>query len=155
MVRVLLTSGRLRWRWLSVTSPPTTPNLIRTTRTIVAILRRSLPTTIQTGHHNTLTITIPTRVGLRDTRANETKFSGTAMVRAALTMTMLTAAATIRGSTNRVSIANRSGHILRGAPSMLTTALKKVMTTNRAGTNSNYLLMSSEALKVLMGYYFL
>jgi hypothetical protein len=44
---------------------------------------------------------------------------------------------------------------LRGAPSMLTTALKKVMTTNRAGTNSNYLLMSSEALTVLMGYYFL
>lgn len=94
-------------------------------------------------------------MGLRDTRANETTFSGTAMVRAALTMTMLTAAATIRGSTNRVSIASRSGHILRGAPSILTTALKKVMTTNRAGTNSNYLLMSSEALKVLMGYYFL
>lgn len=138
-----------------MTSPPTTPNLIRTTRTIVAILRRSLPITIKTGLHNTLTITIPTRVGLRDTRVKETKFSGTAMVRAALTMTMLIAAATIRGSTNRVSIENRSGHILRGVSSMLTTALKKVMTTNRAWKNSNYLLMSSEALKVLMGYYFL
>jgi len=155
MVRVLLTSGRLRWKWLSVTSPPTTPILIRTTRTIVAILRRSFLTTIQTGHHNTLTITIPTRVDLRDMRVSEIIFSGTAMVRAALTITILIAAAKIRGNPNRASIENRSGHILRGAPSMLTTVLKKVMTTNRAWTNSNYLLMSSDVLKVLMGYYFL